>query len=38
MLALKTNAFKIANLKVAREFEVITNENFKAKVKDLLDL
>jgi hypothetical protein len=38
MLTLKNNAFKIAHLKVARECEVITNEDFKAGVKDLLDL
>jgi hypothetical protein len=38
MLTLKNNAFKIANLKVVKECEVITNEDFKAGVKDFLDL
>jgi hypothetical protein len=38
MFALKNNAFKITNLKVAKECEVITNEDFKVGVKELLDL
>jgi hypothetical protein len=36
MLALKNNAFKIVNLKVVKECEVIINEDFKVEVKDLL--
>jgi hypothetical protein len=38
MLKYKKNAFKIANLKAIREFEIITNTKFKARVKDLLNL
>jgi len=31
------NAFKITNLKVVRDYEIITNAKFKIRVKDLLD-
>jgi hypothetical protein len=31
------NAFKIANLRVVKDYEVITNAKFKIRVKDLLD-
>jgi hypothetical protein len=38
MLAFKNNIVKIANLKVVKACEVITNEDFNAEVKDLLNL
>jgi len=38
MLTLKKKVFKIGNLKAVRKCNVITNEEFKVKVKELLDL
>jgi hypothetical protein len=38
MLAYEKNAFKIRNLKVIRKCNVIIDEEFKVKVKELLDL
>jgi hypothetical protein len=35
---IEKNAFKIANLKVAWGCEVISNAEFKVRVKDLLDI
>jgi hypothetical protein len=35
--SIEKNAFKITNLKVIRDYEVITNVKFKIRVKDLLD-
>jgi len=34
----KKNAFKIANLKATKECEIIMDAEFKARVKDLLNL
>jgi hypothetical protein len=33
----KKYALKITNLNAIREFEIITNEKFKGRVKDLLN-
>ncbi len=38
MLAYKKNVFKIGDLKVVRECDVIMDEEFKVQVKKLLDL
>jgi len=35
--SIEKNAFKITNLRVIKDYEVITNVKFKIGVKDLLD-